>query len=149
MQRLEKTRAFLTEFIIVILFFTISSVITVRLFVEANRKSVDSIVMTDGYLKAESIAEQIQAYIYTGKELTDNYMTEDLGYIKGEESYYYQYFDKDYNVTGKKEAYIYGYIKIDRETKEAGNLYSITVAFEDSRDTVSAIDFKVYEGEVR
>ena len=150
MQRLEKTRAFLTEFIIVILFFTISSVITVQLFVAANKKSAESISITQGYLKAETLAEQIKANIDFSKEnVIYDYMTKEAGYILDENKdneYYFQYFDKDYKETDKDDAYIYGIVSIKSQETSAGLLYNIIVSFNNNSNTIVNIDFNIYDG---
>lgn len=150
MQRLEKTRAFLTEFIIVILFFTISSVITVQLFVSANKKSAESISVTQGYFKAETLAEQIKAKIdFSNDNVIYDYMTKEAGYLFDENNdneYYFQYYDKDYKVANKDDAYIYGIVSIKSQETSAGVLYNITVSFNDNSHTIANVDFKIYDG---
>lgn len=153
MERLEKTRAFLTEFIIVILFFTISSVITVQLFVAANKNSSQSMLITKGYLMAEELAEEIKANIDVNSEYAvSDYIINNRGYIqddsiKGE--YYYQYYDKDFVETDEENGYIYGYVSVEKESKEAGKLYTVTIGFENSQGEISKIQYKIYEGEVQ
>lgn len=151
MQRLEKTRAFLTEFIIVILFFTVSAVITVQLFVAANKKSVESISITDGYIKAEALSEEVKAVIKeNGREAVNAYMTDKAGYMTdGTGEYYYQYFDTEYNVTKADEAYVLGYVKIVDMPVQAGMIYNVTVGFKNNTETISSISVKIYEGEVQ
>lgn len=145
MHRLEKTRAFLTEFIIVILFFTISAVITVQLFAAANRKSADSISITDGYLKSENMAEQIKAAIYGGgREAFEEYR---YTAEAGKNGCYIRYFDKEYNDASKEEAYILGSVRLREEKTDCGVMYRVTIAFENAREIVSSIDISVYRGE--
>ena len=150
MNRLEKTRAFLTEFIIVILFFTISAVITVRLFVEANKKSNDSINITKGNIMSETIIEELKANISRdGINGAEYYMSEDVSYIKDGEGLYYQYFDKEFNTVGKADAYVLGKVIIKADKKLQGNLYTVTVSFENTEKTICSIETKIYDGEAR
>ena len=150
MNRLEKTRAFLTEFIIVILFFTISAVITVQLFVEANKKSNDSISITKGNLMSETIIEELKAHIsQNGISSAENYMSEDISYIKEDTGLYYQYFDKEFNVVHKDDAYVLGKVIIKTDEKPQGKLYTITVSFENTEKTICTIKTKIYDGEER
>lgn len=150
MNRLEKTRAFLTEFIIVILFFTISAVITVRLFVEANKKSNDSINITKGNIMSETIIEELKTNISRdGINGAEYYMSEDESYIKEDTGLYYQYFDKEFNVVSKDDAYVLGKVVIKTDEKLQGNLYTVTVSFENTEKIICSIETKIYEGEAR
>ncbi len=148
MQRLEKTRAFLTEFIIVILFFTISSVVIVKLYVAGNEKSIESMNITSGYLKAEEIAEKIKAYVdFSEDKVIYNYMTNEAGftYKEGTNEEYYQYFDNDYNVSTYEEAEIIGYVSAKQKETSAGKLVYFTVEFKDNNKTYGHVEFVVYE----
>ena len=146
--RLEKTRAFLTEFIIVILFFTISAVITVQLFVEANKKSSKSMNTTESYIMAENIVENIKASLNSGgMEAVDGYITDSENYIKNSEGKYYQYYDKKLEVADEDDAYIIGKVVVSRREKDGGTMYSITVSFEDSTEIFCNIETKMYIGE--
>ena len=150
MNRLEKTRAFLTEFIIVILFFTISAVITVQLFVEANKKSNDSISITKGNIMSETLIEELKASISRdGISGAKQYMSETASYLTEDIGLYYQYFDKEFNVTGKADAYVLGKVIIETDEKPQGNLYTVTVSFENAEKTISSIETKIYKREVR
>lgn len=150
MNRLEKTRAFLTEFIIVILFFTISAVITVQLFVEANKKSNDSISITKGNLLSETIIEELKASIsQDGISGAEKYMSEDISYIKEGTGLYYQYFDKELNVVNKDDAYVLGKVIIETDEKQQGSLYTVQVSFENTEKIICTIETKIYKGEVR
>lgn len=150
MNRLEKTRAFLTEFIIVILFFTISAVITVQLFVEANKKSNDSISITKGNIMSETLIEELKASILQdGAGGAESYMSDTASYVKEDTGLYYQYFDKEFNVVGKDDAYVLGKVIIKKDEKPQGNLYTVTVSFENTEKTISSIETKIYAGEER
>lgn len=150
MNRLEKTRAFLTEFIIVILFFTISAVITVQLFVKANKKSNDSISITKGNFKSETLIEELKANIrQDGISGAEYYMTDTVSYIKSDTGLYYQYFDKDFNVVGEDDAYVLGKVIINTDKRLQGNLYTVKVSFENTEKTICSIETKIYKGEAR
>ena len=150
MNRLEKTRAFLTEFIIVILFFTISAVITVQLFVEANKKSNDSISITDGNLMSQTLIEELKPCLkHNGISGADTYMTEKAGCIKETTGLYYQYFDKKFNEVSSDDAYILGKVIIKTEEYKQGKLYTVTVSFDTSEKNINTIETKIYAGEVQ
>lgn len=61
MKNIGKVRAFLTEFVLVILFFSLSAVIALQLFLKANDKSELSKNMTMAYIVAEQTAEELKA----------------------------------------------------------------------------------------
>lgn len=61
MKNIGRVRAFLTEFVLVILFFSLSAVIALQLFLKANDKSEESKNMTMAYIIAERTAEEIKA----------------------------------------------------------------------------------------
>lgn len=61
MKNIGKVRAFLTEFVLVILFFSLSAVIALQLFLKANDKSELSKNMTMAYIVAEQTAEAIKS----------------------------------------------------------------------------------------
>ncbi len=61
MKNIGKVRAFLTEFVLVILFFSLSAVIALQLFLKANDKSELSKNMTMAYIVAEQTAEAIRS----------------------------------------------------------------------------------------
>ncbi len=150
MQRLEKTRAFLTEFIIVILFFTISSVVIVNLYVTGNKKSIESMNITSGYLKAEEIAEKIKAYVdFSEEKIIYDYMTKEAGYRykEGTNEEYYQYFDSEYNVSTYEEAELVGYVTAEEKQTSAGRLVYFTVEFKDNNKSYGNVKFVVYESE--
>lgn len=61
MKNIGKVRAFLTEFVLVILFFSLSAVIALQLFLKANDKSEQSRNLTMAYMVAEQTAEAIKS----------------------------------------------------------------------------------------
>lgn len=70
MNGIGKTRAFLTEFVIVILFFSLSVVIALQLFLKADEKSKDSKNETMAYIVAQQAAERIRSGLSDEEELS-------------------------------------------------------------------------------
>ena len=150
MNRLEKTRAFLTEFIIVILFFAISAVITVQLFAEANKKSSDSISITEGNLKSQTLIEELKSYLkQDGISGADTYMTETAGYIKEDTGLYYQYFDREFNEVSSDDGYVLGKVIIRTEEYTQGKLYTVTASFDTAEKNINTIETKIYSEEIK
>lgn len=145
MKRMEKTRAFLTEFIIVVLFFTISAIIVVRLFVAANKNSADSILITDCYIKSECIIEEMKASVYGGEEIRE--CMEKNGYKKTDVSseHYCRFMDKNLNECKEENADVISIVDVIRKKTQNGELYDIVVVFEKSDETISELSVKIYE----
>lgn len=89
MKEHNKTRAFLMEFIIVILFFSIAAVITLQLFAHANSKSEANNDMINAVVCAQSVAENIRAEVsvYNGEGIYTRYLDNDLNYVENEAYY--------------------------------------------------------------
>lgn len=89
MKEHNKTRAFLMEFIIVILFFSVAAVITLQLFANANSKSEANKDMINAVILAQSVAENIRAEVsvYNKEGIYTKYLDSDLNYVE-EEGYY-------------------------------------------------------------
>lgn len=68
MGQVVKSRSFLTELIIVIVFFMIGSIIIVRLFVEASNMSRDSKEITELSILSEKIEAEITGNSYTATD---------------------------------------------------------------------------------
>lgn len=113
MQKLNKTRAFLTEFIIVILFFSIAAVITIQLFAKANDKSKKNEELIDAVICAQMVAEQIKSEValYNSEGIYVKYRDEDLNYVN----------EKDY----LEEKVIVS--AVDDISSEAGILYNYEI----------------------
>jgi len=141
MHRLEKTRAFLTEFIIVILFFTISSVIVVKLYVAANEDINESVYLTESSVITENICEEIKAYKdFSDKDgIIHNLMVDKYKFIKSDESLerYYMYYDKNFKKTSEKDAYFILYVTVNVEKTESGEMYLISVIMKNNDKTYS------------
>lgn len=119
MENIHKTRAFLTEFIIVIFFFAISMVITVHLFVSATEKSENAVNLTNSTIAMDNVAAKIKL---NGDKI-DN--PEDLDFT--------QYFDKNWCETDRANA---KYV-----------LYVTTVINRTSTGKMCKAEIEVYEGE--
>lgn len=90
MNRRDRTRAFLTEYIIVVMFFAIAAVITIQLFVTASKKSTEAKEKTNAYIIITNFVEDIMA-LNSSKDIKDN-------------NDYNVYYDKDFNVVTEKES---------------------------------------------
>ena len=88
MESLNKTRAFLTEFIIVILFFSIAAVITIRLYVEADGINDKSQVLSKAVMQAQSVAECIRTEnsLYEEPGIYTEYLDENMYSVKKDEA---------------------------------------------------------------
>lgn len=108
MNGVEKSRTFLTEFIIVILFFSVSAVILLGVFVKANDKSKTGIILD----KCSLITRDLEAKLsFEETELKDNTIEQlvhkrlsDNGFLSNGKTVYVKYFDKDFKETEEKEA---------------------------------------------
>lgn len=92
MEKLNKTRAFLTEFIIVILFFSFAAVIAIGLYVEANRKNDESVLLSKASMQAQSVAESIRAdnSVYDKEGIYTEYLDENMNIVSEDEATYAQ-----------------------------------------------------------
>lgn len=108
MNGVEKSRTFLTEFIIVILFFSVSAVILLGGFVKANGKIKTGIILD----KCSLITRDLEAKLsFEETELKDNTIEQlvhkklsDNGFLSNGKTVYVKYFDKDFKETEEKEA---------------------------------------------
>lgn len=94
MEGIGKTRAFLTEFIIVILFFSLSAVITLQMFLAASEKSNKSTEQTNVYLELQAMAEEIR-----GNGMNKESFSLGSGWEDG-----YCYYREDFSLCNKDEA---------------------------------------------
>lgn len=139
MEKLNKTRAFLTEFIIVILFFSVAAVITIGLYVEANNKNDESVLLAKVSLQAQSIAENIRSNQS----------------IYGNEGIYTEFLDEGMNIVDEDEAMYQQKIivsKVQDESITAGNLYQYDILYVDldtERDIYSLSLNQYKSGEVQ
>lgn len=120
MNRFEKTRAFLTEFIIVILFFSIAAVITLQLFV----KSGDISKSTNASLEVCIIAQNELEKVYA---LADEVLLEGKNYSTAYENYIVQ-------------------VNLDSEAKAAGTMVNILVKVYDEEQLYSLSSKKYISG---
>ncbi len=110
MDRTGKTRAFLTEFIIVILFFSVSAVITMELFVTAHNKSNLSTEKTNAGIEAQLLMETIKSEVSSD--------------ITGEKSIFY---DENWNVSDYSNSKYTMYYKVNEQELASGALYYISI----------------------
>lgn len=144
----EKSRSFLTEFIIVILFFSIAAVIVVSVFVKANTRSKDSSELTQITFLAQNIETALNNVNYNYElplnkegEVVDTLST--LGF-KQEESYYIAYFNDKFDVCSKENAKFIAIMDaaVD-ETHEYSKIVSFNLEFkkQSNDETVYSISF--------
>lgn len=133
MESLNKTRAFLTEFIIVILFFSIATVIIIRLYVEADGINDKSLALSKAAMQAQSVSECIRA-------------DESL---YGQPGIYTEYLDKDmYFVSEDMAEYVQKIVvnSIDEVDNTYGEMYEYNIVIESLKDrnTIYALSLRRY-----
>ena len=130
MRKLNKTRAFLTEFIIVILFFSIAAVITIQLFAKANETSNKNEEMIDAVICAQMVAEQIKSEVtlYNSEGIYTKYRDKNMNYVSKKD-----YLEEKVIVTIDEEVsskvgvlYNYEIIVLNSNTDE--EVYSLTMS---------------------
>ena len=134
MDKLNKTRAFLTEFIIVILFFSVAAVITMQLFVVANNHSDDNKRISDAVIHAQTVAENIRAGV--------------IYYVK--EGIYSEYLDENMELVDESEAVYIEKVIVSisqEESTAAGDVYDydIVISDADSDEVWYSLSFKQYQ----
>lgn len=130
MESLNKTRAFLTEFIIVILFFSIAAVIIIRLYVEADGINDSSLILSKAVMKAQSVSECIRAEkpLYEETGIYTEYLDENMYGVSENEAIYVQKIivssieDND-NIYGT----IYEYKIVIESLKDKNIIYTLSL----------------------
>ena len=130
MKNIGKVRAFLTEFVLVILFFSLSAVIALQLFLKANDKSEQSRNLTMAYMVAEQTAEAI-------KSGDADESLEELLNRKG------CWYDKDWVACDEAEAEFVLSLKVVTETTTAGELVDVVVVVEEKTEDVPLCELPV------
>lgn len=130
MKNIGKVRAFLTEFVLVILFFSLSAVIALQLFLKANDKSEQSRNLTMAYMVAEQTAEAI-------KSGDADESLEELLNRKG------CWYDKDWVACDEAEAEFVLSLKVVTETTAAGELVDVVVVVEEKTEDVPLCELPV------
>ncbi len=125
MEKRAKSRAFLTEFLIVILFFSISAVIIVQLFVNASNKINESTDKTKANLLITNTIEDIKYKI-------ENNTFKD---VKDINSYYNE---NDYE---KIELVI----SLTENIKDKGVLYDAKIIAKESNKVLMEVEFTHYK----
>lgn len=142
MEGIGKTRAFLTEFIIVILFFSLSAVITLQLFLAADGKSTLSTEQTNAYLKLQMIAEEVRG---NGRYI-DSFFSSANGWNNG-----MRYYNEEFMLCGQEEAAYVLTAQVTRQEEAAGSTAYITLNMSatDKQEKLGTLDVCVYEPEWR
>lgn len=132
MKNIGKVRAFLTEFVLVILFFSLSAVIALQLFLKANDKSELSRNMTMAYIIAEQTAEKFK----TQTEETIEDMQNGTAY----------WYDKEWNACDEDEARFSLSVSMSVESTASGELIhaSVTVCEKDKEGMLCELPITIY-----
>lgn len=133
MDKIGKTRTFLTEFIIVILFFSLSIVITLQLFLAAYNQSELSKNTTIAYIKAQNIAEEIKVY----SDKLDEFLTLGNGWEKSglsEEESYTRFYNIDWIISNEEEAIYIMIADLQYHEQEAGKLLQVDLILKEKTD---------------
>ena len=124
MKPIRRTNIVLIELIIVILFFSLSSVITLQLFVEANRQSKESKVTTDLLVKIENKANE---FYEDPLKITEVFQSE--GWIKeetaGEEYRFTIYYDKNLEAADEQSASYYIIATLKENSQKSGVFWEL------------------------
>lgn len=133
MEKLNKTRAFLTEFIIVILFFSVAAVITMELYAEANNMNNENRWLSDSVIHTQSVAEKIKAGViyYNDEGIYTKYLNKDMEYVDQEQAFFEE----------KVIVSILG-----TEIEDAGKLYSYDIVIDniDSGKEIYSLNIRQY-----
>ena len=121
MKNIGRVRAFLTEFVLVILFFSLSAVIALQLFLKANDKSELSKNMTMAHIIAEQTAEAIKS---EEEESSLKEWLEKRGC----------WYDEDWNACAEAEAKFVLSLSVAKEKTVAGELIDIVVTVSEKTD---------------
>ena len=116
MKSAGKTNTLLMELIIVILFFSLSAVITLQLFVTAHEQSTLSHDKTMALLKAQNVVEEIQA------DESDTLS----GFIELEEDRYIICYNEDWEPSGETGSYELS-VQVGRKPSEYGTMMELDV----------------------
>lgn len=134
MGQVVRSRSFLTELIIVIVFFMIGSIIIVRLFVEASNMSRDSKEITELSILSEKIEAEITGNSYT--ETDDEALQLEINKVLSKVGF-----------NDSKEIYLDENFEMSDDSKYYGR---IEYAIDSSRKYSKIISFKItyfYNGE--
>lgn len=126
----DRTRAFLTEFIIVVLFFSIASVLTLQLFVVASSTSKDAKALNNAGMLIETTIEEILA-IDSKEEVKD-------------EEILTRYYDSNWKETTKEKCYYVLKVEYDYKEGASGELLEGKVTVSNNTDTVLSAPFAKY-----
>ena len=133
MNRIGKTRAFLTEFIIVILFFSLAVVVTLQLFLAAHNQSELSKDTTIANIKSQNIVEEIKVH----SDNLEEFLTAGNGWLKSkvtDEEIYTRFYNKDWVVSTEQDSFYIMTVNLNYEDKDAGRLLKVILILEEKLD---------------
>ncbi len=133
MNRIGKTRAFLTEFIIVILFFSLAVLVTLQLFLAAHNQSELSKDTTIANIKSQNIVEEIKVH----SDNLEEFLTAGNGWLKSkvtDEESYTRFYNKDWVVSTEQDSFYIMTVNLNYEDKDAGRLLKVDLILEEKLD---------------
>ncbi|NLL93286.1 MAG: hypothetical protein GX225_03945 [Clostridiales bacterium] len=140
MNNIQRNRTFLTEFIIVILFFSIASVIIVNLYVKANDKSEASYNLTKASILCENLATELNNISYD----YDNPIISTLGDASPEQVLLENGFEK----IGRGK-YTSNYDeKFELVYSESAFLVTLTTSVDDSYEHSKIVSYHILVSEI-
>lgn len=132
----------LVELILVVLFFALSAMVLVQVFVRAKTMSEESRARTEGLVVAQDIIEQVKA----DPGGLENIFPEDEGWIKGEgEDSYICGRTQDMEPAGGVTPSYEVRVLITREQEPAGTMCRIAVTIVRIRDSKTITELKTAE----
>jgi len=124
----DRARAFLTEFIIVIIFFSLAAIVTVRLFALASAKSSD----TNRLNYADNVIKQEAEGFLACETADDALLTAGISY-----------YDDSYVIT-EKETDFYAKKVVTSTDTDNGVLVSSAISIYDGDDVVTTVTVSKY-----
>ena len=121
----KKRNAFFVEIIIVILFFSLSVVVSLELFVQGYMKSVLSEQKNRALIRAQSVAELAQGYDPSGDEPFSADLEGDSAFF-GEKGYCL-YYDEEWNAAEEKNAAFELTVRFEEENTGPGRMITVQI----------------------
>lgn len=122
---------FLIEFMIVLLFFSISAAVCVSIFVHAHSLNKESGEKNQALLLAQSAAEQLKA---SGEDIL-----KEMGAEKIENGAYLFYYDESWKQTEEKSIYC-----MTIETKTENKLLKVQISIDNGKKEIFNLEVKKY-----
>ncbi|MGI6260525.1 MAG: hypothetical protein ACOYJR_01650 [Acutalibacteraceae bacterium] len=124
--RTKKRNAFFVEIIIVILFFSLSVVVSLELFVQGHMKSLLSEQKNMALIRAQSAAELVQGYDPSGDEPLSERLEGSSGFSS--EKGCCLYYDGEWNAAEQKNAVFELTARFGEEATGAGRMVTVQIS---------------------